>query len=519
LGDRALRLSAGAAFALLLALASPFRAGELRLDAGWLAGWFVLWPFARMLRGLPPRRAFWWATLSATAGYALVIFWLYVVVTVFGLAPPAAGVGAVLGVAFAFGLHSGLSGLLIAWLAPSGRELRLVAVLPAAWLAGEHLRSFDLFGGFPWAYLGYAVHADPWARELAALGGVWGLGFLLAATATLLALARWRLAVGLVIAAHALGWALARSASEQASGLRAGIVQASISQDVKWTPELLRRHFAAHLELSRRAAERGPLDLIVWPEASVPVSLEGQAEYGDAVRALADETGALVVVGGIGVDWGPGGDDYRIHNSAFAVAPQRGVVDRYDKSHLVPFGEYVPALLRPIATAIAGGVAGIGETTPGDGARVLRTGGTPDPDLAALICYEAIYPGLVRQAARGGASVLLNLTNDAWYGRTSAPHQFLAIAALRSVEHGVPMLRAANTGVSAIVGAGGAVLEETALFEPAVLVADVPARRAGPTPYTRFGDWVVGASWAILVAFGGRRLVGRPQRPGAGDPR
>jgi apolipoprotein N-acyltransferase len=194
-------------------------------------------------------------------------------------------------------------------------------------------------------------------------------------------------------------------------------------------------------------------------------------------------------------------------------------VDRYDKAHLVPFGEYVPAFLRPVATAIAGGVAGIGETTPGPGARRLRIGGERDPDAAALICYEAIYPGLVRQAARDGARVLLNLTNDAWYGRTSAPHQFLAIAATRSAEHGLPMLRAANTGVSAIVGAGGVVLEETPLFEPTVLVADVPPGRAGPTPYTRFGDWVVWASWAILSVSGGMRLVGRARRPGAVDPR
>jgi apolipoprotein N-acyltransferase len=519
LGDRAVRIAAGGAFALLLALAFPFRAGALRFDAGWLAGWLALWPFARLVRGLPPRAAFGWAVPAAAAGYAAVLFWLYVVVTVFGLAPAPIGVAAVLGLALAFGLHTGLSAALVAWLTPTGRERALVAVLPAAWLVGEHLRSFDVFGGFPWAYLGYAVHADPLARELAALGGVWGLSFLLAATGALLALGRWRSALLLVAAAHALGWGLRVSASEIPAGLRAGVVQAAISQDVKWTPALLREHFQAHLELSRRAAASGPLDLIIWPEASVPVSLDAQAEYGDAVAELARETGALLVVGGIGVRPTAGPDGFAISNSAFAVDPARGVVDRYDKAHLVPFGEYVPAFLRPIATSIAGGVAGIGETTPGPGARRLRIGGSRDPDAAALICYEAIYPGLVRQAVRDGAHVLLNLTNDAWYGRTSAPHQFLAIAAMRSAEHGLPMLRAANTGVSAIIGAGGAVLEETRLFEPAVLVADVPPRRTGPTPYTRFGDWVVWASWAILGISGGTRLVGRARRSGAVDPR
>jgi apolipoprotein N-acyltransferase len=518
LGDRKARLVWGAAFAALLALAFPFRAGELRFDLGWLAGWLALWPFARLVRDSTPREAFWRATAFASAGFAFVIFWLYVVVTVYGLAPAPIGVAAVLGLSFALGLHTGVSGWLVAWLAPRGRDWPLVAILPAAWITGEQLRSFDVFGGFPWAYLGYSIHANPPVLELAALGGVWGLTFLLGACGTLLALGRWRSALALIALAHGLGWGLGRLWREEPSGLRTGIVQASISQDVKWTRELLREHFDAHLALSRRALEQGA-DLILWPEASVPVSLEGQAEYAEAVTSLAAQSGAAFVVGGIGLRWHKGDDGYDVFNSAFAIDPERGVVDRYDKTHLVPFGEYVPAFLRPIATSLAGGVAGIGETTPGSGARVLRIGGQRDPDAAVLICYEAIYPGLVRQAARAGARVLLNLTNDAWYGRTSAPHQFLAIAATRSAEHGLPMLRAANTGVSAIVGAQGVVQEQTRLFEPTVLVADVPARRVGPTPYTRLGDWVVWASWAILGISGGMRLVGRAERPGAGDPR
>jgi apolipoprotein N-acyltransferase len=518
LGDRKARLAAGAAFAALLALSFPFRAGELRFDLGWLAGWVALWPFARLVRSVSPGTAFRLATAFASAGYAFVLFWLYVVVTVYGLAPAPIGVAAVLGLSFALGLHVGLSGWLVAKLAPGGGDRALIAILPAAWIAGEHLRSFDVFGGFPWAYLGYAVHADPPALELAALGGVWGLTFLIGACGALFALGRWRAALALIALAHGLGWGLGRLYREEPLGLRVGIVQASISQDVKWTRELLRQHFDAHLELSRRALAQGSPQLILWPEASVPVSLEGQAEYAEAVSSLAEQSGAVFVVGGIGLRWHAGDDGYDVFNSAFAIDPERGVVDRYDKTHLVPFGEYVPAFLRPVATALAGGVAGIGEATPGSGARVLRIGGERDPDAAVLICYEAIYPGLVRQAARAGARVLVNLTNDAWYGRTSAPHQFLAIAAMRSAEHGLPMLRAANTGVSAVVGAQGVVQGQTRLFEPTVLVSDVPARRVGPTPYTRFGDWVVWASWAILAISGGRRLVGRPERPGAGDP-
>jgi apolipoprotein N-acyltransferase len=523
-GDRALRLkraAAGLALALGLALAFPFRAGSVQLDLGLGAGWLALVGLAAGLPGQRPRAAFAWTTAAATAGYAAVLFWLYVVVTVHGQAPAVFGGLAVLGVALALGIHAGLAGALVAWLAPAGGA-RALAALPAAWVATEHLRSFDLFGGFPWAYLGHSAHANGPLLELAALGGAWGLSFLLAAFAALLAARRWRAALALLCGAHALGFALglrARAAAPPEATLRAGIVQASIPQDIKWDPALAREHFAAHVELTRLAAAAGPLDLVVWPEASVPVLLEVQPEYRDQVVALAAEVGAPLVLGGTGLDPEEDQGGPRVSNSAFVVDPARGLVDRYDKTHLVPFGEYVP--LRSVLghfSAIATGLAGLIDLTPGAGPRVLRLEGARVGAHApsALICYEVIYPGLVRDAVRGGARLLLNLTNDAWYGRTSAPHQFLAIAALRSAEHGLPMLRAANTGVSAVIDAGGIVLRQTPIFERQALVGEVPPARHGPTPYTRWGGWVVWASWGILLGLGGMRVVGRRGRPGQG---
>ena len=188
-------------------------------------------------------------------------------------------------------------------------------------------------------------------------------------------------------------------------------------------------------------------------------------------------------------------------------------VDRYDKTHLVPFGEYVP--MRRVLGFLSGLATGLaqGDLTPGDRPRVLK--GLPlRHATSALICYEVIYPGLVRQAVRDGARLLLNLTNDAWYGRTSAPHQFLAIAAMRSAEHGLPMLRAANTGVSGIIDANGVVVHETPIFEERALAAVVPPPRAGPTLYTRFGDWVVSMCWGLLIAIGGIRIVKRRELAG-----
>jgi apolipoprotein N-acyltransferase len=132
--------------------------------------------------------------------------------------------------------------------------------------------------------------------------------------------------------------------------------------------------------------------------------------------------------------------------------------------------------------------------------------------LAPLICYEVLYPSAVREAVLRGPRVLVNVTNDAWYGRSSAPHQFVAMAAMRSAEHGLPMLRAANTGVSAVVDSGGVVLRDTPIFERTALRVPLPGARRGPTLYTLLGDWIVWLSWGLLLATGGRRVVGRSWR-------
>jgi apolipoprotein N-acyltransferase len=185
---------------------------------------------------------------------------------------------------------------------------------------------------------------------------------------------------------------------------------------------------------------------------------------------------------------------------------------RYDKSHLVPFGEYLPfrALLGRFIRAVATGAIGR-DASPGEGPRAIPVAG-PEPvmTLGVPICYELLFPDLVRRFGGGGAQVLLAITNDAWYGSTGAPHQFLAITALRSAETGMWTARAANTGVSALIDARGQVRERTPIFEQGLLVGDVPLRDPdrAPTFYARTGDWLPLGCWlasAGLVALRARR--------------
>jgi apolipoprotein N-acyltransferase len=501
------------AFAVLFALAFPVRAGDLRFDLGLVAGWLALIPFALLVRGLSPLRALGWAWGAGVVAFCGIIPWLYVVVHVHGHAPPWVAVLAVVGLSLYVGLHVGIAGWLIALAEPAAGPVGVLA-LPAAWVVTEHLRTFSLSSGFPWTFLGYSVHQNGPLLELASLAGVYGLSFLLALFAALAVRRRVLAAVLLVVVAHVAGSGL-RLAAEPEPGARplwVGLVQASIPQAEKWDPEKAQAAFASHLELSRLAAAAGEVDLIVWPEASAPVFLQMQADYRGAVLDLARETDAVVLVGGIGIEPIDGGPGLSYSNSLFQVSPQGGFVDRYDKSILVPFGEFVPwrsalGFLSGLATGIASG-----DITPGPGAGTLAVGPST---LAPLICYEVLYPSAVRRAVLKGARVLVNVTNDAWYGRSSAPHQFVAMAAMRSAEHGLPMLRAANTGVSAVVDSGGVILHETPIFERAALRVPLPSARRGPTLYTLLGDWIVWLSWGFLLVTGGWRVVGRDWRSGA----
>lgn len=505
-------LALAACFALALALCFPFRLGSLHFDGGVALGWVAALPLALLLRGRPAGPAFGWTWGASTVGFAAILWWIWVVVAVHGHAPAAVAVVAVVALAGFVGLHVALGGWLCAVLEPAAGGLGFL-VLPASWTVAEWLRSVSLAHGFPWAFLGYAAHRDGPLLELASLGGVYGLTFVMVLSGVLLARRRWAAALALFAGLHGLGFALRLEArfEPRVAPRHAAVIQANIPQDDKWDPAKAAQAFAAHLELSRLVAAAGPLDLIVWPEASAPVFLERQPQYLDQVRRLARETGATLLVGGMGLDVRPGPDprDWRFFNSLFQISADGELRERYDKSVLVPFGEYVPyrwlfGFLSGVATGLA-----TGDLTPGPGSRVLEFDGAPAHALAPLICYEVLYPAVVRRAVQRGARVLVNVTNDAWYGRSSAPEQFLAMAAVRSAENGVPMLRAANTGVSAIVDSDGAVLERTRLFERAAIRAEVPAARSGMTPYTRWGDWVVWGCIGFLGALGGRRIVGR----------
>jgi apolipoprotein N-acyltransferase len=268
-------------------------------------------------------------------------------------------------------------------------------------------------------------------------------------------------------------------------------LQGNIDQDQKWSPQAFENTLLAYEDLTRRAAKEGA-QLIAWPETAVPAPL-AYPELHDRIAALAREVRTPLIVGAVGLDFDAQGRATHHYDSAFVFSHEGELLDRYDKSHLVPFGEYLP--LRPLLGHFINALAtGSISSDVSEGERVraidvpLANGETIRVGIP--ICYELIFPDLVRRFAEDGAELLVGITNDAWYGRTGSPYQFLAMTGLRSAEARLPGVRAANTGVSALIDSDGRVRSATRIFERDLIVGDIqlPLFETTRTFYTRHGD-------------------------------
>jgi apolipoprotein N-acyltransferase len=313
--------------------------------------------------------------------------------------------------------------------------------------------------------------------------------------------ARAAASASLAVLISAVAWFGTATLSQpiRSSGrVKVGLVQAAILQGEKWDPALAWRNIERHVALTEQAADRGAR-LVVWPESAVPFLFDRDPTTAAHLRDLARARKIHLLFGNDDRENLPGGG-YRMFVGAKMLDPVGGLVLRYHKLRLVPFGEYVP--MQPVLTM--GGrftaklVDQVADFTPGSEHVVAPVEGHP---IGATICYEAIFPDVVRGFTARGAELLVNVTNDAWYGRSSAPHQHLAMASFRAVENGKYLVRAANTGISAVVDPRGRVVERTALFEPTVVVRDVPFV-PGTTFYARHGDvfaWGFFALAAVLT--------------------
>jgi len=481
---------------LLLVLSFP------KADASFLA-WVALIPLLTALEGQSPRTAFRLGLLCGAVAYAGLLYWVIIVMTEYGHLPLFASVPLWLLLALWLALFTGVA----AWVTTLGEGLGLKSALtlPLAWVALDYLRSF-LLTGFPWTMLGHSQYRLLPLIQVADITGVYGLTALIVLANVVFyriirALAGAEVpypaksAVVLVLAlATTLGYGFSRLNAPQPNGkpLRVALIQGNIDQAVKWSPVFREDTLNIYSDLSRQAAARQPLDLIVWPESAAPFYFQENSEASERIRNLARQLKVNLLFGSPAVELRHGRPSNL--NSAFLLGPDGNEIGRSDKVHLVPFGEYVPlARLLPFVHKL---VHGIGDFVPGQEIRPLVADNVP---LGVLVCYEAIFADLARSQVNHGSRVLVNITNDAWFGRSSAPWQHLSMAAFRAVETRTPLVRAANTGITSIIDQNGHIRGMTSLFKESVMVGEVNVGSAN-APYLQLGDSFAQGCLGLLVA-------------------
>jgi apolipoprotein N-acyltransferase len=371
---------------------------------------------------------------------------------------------------------------------------------PFLWVGGEWVRG-HVMSGFPWGLLGYSQYRALPVIQMAEWTGVYGVSFLIVSTNAALVgwfvlpkrTALWGVgaAAGLLGLTLLYGWDRLESErlqTGQRQVLRVSVVQPSIEQGVKWDPEFWNEALSVYRTLTRRTV--GFSEVVVWPETATPVVLPREGRLLEELKTLAREINVPLVVGALDLE---GGKVPRYFNSAF-VLTERGITDKYDKIHLVPFGEYVP--LSEIIGFVRRWAEFISDLAAGTEPVVFRDAGPP---FGVVICYEGVFPELFRRFVKGGepkagreinagAQWMVNMTNDAWFGRTSGPWQHLAMLPFRAVENRVAIARAANTGVSAFIEPSGRISQTLPLFARGILSDRIPLRGSAETLYTRYGD-------------------------------
>jgi len=481
---------------LALALAFP------KSDVSLLA-WVAFVPFFYAVEGEPLKRVFWWGWLQGFACYVGSLYWVVITLHDFAGVNFFLSLIPMLLLASVVAIFTALS----MWTGEfCARRLRLpvVVTMPIAWAAVELFRTY-LPIGFPWNLLGETQYRNLELIQFAEFTGTYGVSALIIFFNVVIFMVLLRrgsrrlqtlslsILTAVMIAAIVFGnWRIHELKTIKPDGtFRVAMVQGNIPQSVKWDADAQAPTFKIYSDQSADAAKQGA-DLIVWPEAAAtfifqpddryPEVVAADANYRSQLLQLARDIGKPILFGAPALvvknDRVAG-----FANRAYLVSAQGEVVAWYDKIQLVPFGEYVPfrAVLGFVVNRI---VHGFGDMVPGEQQTLFDVKGAK---LSVLICYESIFPDLARRSVKQGADVMVNITNDAWYGTSSAPYQLLAMAAMRSVETKVPMIRTANTGISAIILDDGSITATTPLFKRGTEIEDVswhPMR----TLYTMVGD-------------------------------
>lgn len=473
----------------------------------YLLAWIGFIPLMLSLWARTQKEAFRTGFVFGVTFFFGTLYWIYHSIHVFGGVPFPASIAIVFLLCLGLGLYPALFSCLFLSLI---RKTKLPALLtaPVVWVVLEFLRSYALTG-FPWASIGYSQYRFLHIIQVADITGIYGISFLVLAVNGAIVdsvLIKRKLremplypvgyaVIGMVTLGIAvfvsLGYGAWRLGQAREHGsFSVSIVQGNIEQDKKWEPSFQKEVLDTYYALSKKAAENRP-QLIVWPETAIPFLYDYDATNTEKLAAMQQSLGSYLLFGSVMLRERTK-EKALLTNSALLLDPAGKLVYKYDKIHLVPFGEYVP--LRGVLFFIDKMVAGIGDYVPGES---YVKAGTEFGGFGTMICYEIIFPGLARKFFTRGGDFMVTITNDAWFGRTPGPYQHFTMAVFRAIENRKPVVRAANTGISGLIDSSGRIMAATPVFTRQILHGQVNMDNT-MTFYTKYGDIF---SYLCIVAF------------------
>jgi apolipoprotein N-acyltransferase len=501
-------VAAAVASGLLLAAALP------SLDLSALA-WVGLVPLLLVTRRSSVRSAFLTGWLAGITFFVAVTYWIVHTIGHYTALPAPLAAVLLLLMSAVLGLYFGAFAGGVRWM--QRRALPWVYLAPALWVVLEWMRAWFVVG-FGWGTLATSQWRFTDLVQMVEVTGVYGVSALIVffnAVVAAVVVVRGRLErrhvmalsllTLLMITIPAVGRLRVRSLARMpaAGSLVVGLAQGNVEQEHKWDPAFQRDTMDRYVRLTEDAATEGA-KLVVWPETATPFFFQDPVPQRDEVLALARRLGIHLVFGSPGADIDEAGRVVGQANRAYVVGPDGAEIGHYDKMELVPFGEYVP--FGRVLFFVEQVVEAVGTLAPGMRPAVFEG---PGGRFGVLICYEGIFPWISRVMVHDGADFLVNVTNDAWYGHTSAPHQHLAQATFRAIENRAPIVRAANTGITAVVRDDGTLAWAGPLDRMLQHTGEI-SWRGVRTFYTRFGDvflWICLAAVVLSAAAGLRRAA------------
>lgn len=465
--------------------------------------WISLIPLLFIILKKSPGQSFLLGLIAGFSYYAALVYWIPSVPAHYGNMPLPFSIATYILLVLFLALYWAFFSLICTKIYHSSPKVSFF-ILPFIWVSFEYILTYFLTG-FPWGLIGSTQYSNICFIQLASITGVYGLSFILvffqsAFVYSMKDRKKWPFftALALVLLIHAGGFLSLKKTPLNETSFKAAVVQGNVPSDIYWdeAPTQLKWDlFNHHLELSRQAYEKGAR-LIIWPEFSVPLCFSCSfglfQDFKEKIAQFAREKGCTLLLG-TNETSGPAGNKL-YHNTALCLKPDLSM-SLYYKMHLVPFGEYTP--YKKIFFFIEKMTHAIGDISPGTQHSLHSFEGIR---FGSPICYEIIFPNLVRKFVKRGANFLVTITNDGWYGKSSAPYQHFSMAVLRAVENRRFLLRAATTGISGIIDPYGRILSKSELMTSTYLTGNITPRQ-GLTFYTRYGDILPGGSLTLTAIF------------------